>query len=671
MTTRALPWLAGLLLLTVAAAAQDGAVRYDIAATLDPITHRLEGTQRVRWTNRTGVPTSELWWHLYLNAFASTETTFMRERMALRSWSQDDGKGGWGWVRVSRLRLADGTDLLPRMSFARPDDGNAEDFTVARLELPRPVFPGSAVELELEFDAQLPEIVDRTGYAGEFHMVGQWFPKLGVFEGESGWNCHQFHAASEFFADFGSYRVEVTVPRDWVVGATGVEVEREVVDGAQRIVFAADRVHDFAWCAAPDSLMAAIEEEFDPGRDVPLVWLDRARHTLGVAAADLELPPMYLRLILPRSQLALTERMLRSARLSVAWFGLQYGPYPYPQLTIVAPPPEARRAGGMEYPTLITTSGSRLLTLPPFSRLPWIETVTVHEVGHQYFYGIVGSNEFERAWLDEGLASFAENECMSAIRVDQLMPIWRIGGGWVQDRDRLSRQQLPLTIDQWAWRFRNLGAYGLASYQKTAVALKSLQGLVGEERFARAMRSYVERLRFRHADAGDLVAAFEDVTGDSLGWFFEQALRRDADVDWAVLGVRHTESAEDRGMEWVDGRWRERGASSEGDVDGWTVVVEIGRRGEFVGPVEVLLSFADGRQERRTWDSRDRWTRWQMSSSERLTQLIVDPEGVWALETRRADNYWRDEPRRENVRRAFWWLPDALQLLGLALVPWS
>jgi hypothetical protein len=501
-------------------------------------------------------------------------------------------------------------------------------------------------------------------------MVGQWFPKLGVFEGSSGWNCHQFHAASEFYADFGSYRVEVTVPQDWVVGSSGVEVEREAMEETERLVFAADRVHDFAWCAAPDSLMAVVEEEFDPGRDVPLVWLDRARETLGLAAADLELPPMYLRLLVPRSQLDLADRMLHAARLSVAWFGLQYGPYPYPQLTVVAPPPDAAGAGGMEYPTLITIAGSRLLMVPLFSRLPLIEAVTVHEFGHQYFYGIVGSNEFEEAWLDEGLTSFAENECMAAIATDGLVPLWQIVSGWAWDRYRLGRYRLPLTADRLAWQFRNLHAYSVASYQKTAVAMKTLQGLVGEEPFAMAMRAYVERQRFRHPHAGDLVDAFEDVAGEPVEWFFDQAVHGDADVDWSVLGVRHIRPTEARGMEWVDGRWSERSTPSE-EEDGWTVVVEIGRRGEFVGPVEVSLIFEGGRRERRTWDGQDRWVRWRFSSDNRVVQVAVDPDGVWALEANRSDNYWRDQPSPDGVSRAFWWLPDALQTIGLLLLPWS
>jgi hypothetical protein len=126
-----------------------------------------------------------------------------------------------------------------------------------------------------------------------------------------------------------------------------------------------------------------------------------------------------------------------------------------------------------------------------------------------------------------------------------------------------------------------------------------------------------------------------------------------------------------RGMEWVDGQWSLRSAPPEEEEDGWTVAVEIGRRGEFVGPVEVSLTFEDGRRERRTWDGQDRWVRWRFSSDERLTQVVVDPDGAWALETNRSDNYWRDRPNPDNVRRAFWWLPDALQMIGLLLLPWS
>ncbi len=659
-----------ILIIAAAAVAQEGIVHYDMDVSLDPVTHRLEGSQRIRWTNRGGVATSELWWHLYLNAFANNRTSFMRELGSQRFRWRRAGHGGWGWIRFTRLTLTDGTDLLSPLEFVRPDDDNPDDFTVARVALPREVPPGAAVELEVAFEAQLPPVVARTGYTGDFHLVGQWFPKLGVFEGEDGWNCHQFHAAGEFFADYGSYRVQITVPRGWVIGATGLEVERQVTDRQQRTIFAADRVHDFAWCTAPASLMTVVEGDFDPGRDVPLQWLDRVRRLLGRSAADLELPPAQLRVLVPTTQPGLADRTLRAARLAIAWFGLHYGPYPYPQLTVVSPPTAAVEAGGMEYPTFITTGTGLLGTLPILSHRRRIEMVTVHEFGHQYFYGLLGSNEFEQAWLDEGLTSYAEIECMEAIVADRLAPGIQLLSPWFMAQRAWARYQLPLTVDQMAWQFRNLRAYYLASYDKTAIALKTLEGLVGEDRFARAMRTYVDRYRFSHPASSDLLAVFEEETGEELDWFFAQAFGDDAEVDWSVLSVRQRAMREPDGVRWDGSRWQEWRAQ-DGGADSWEIVVEVGRRGDFVGPLEVLLRYTDGTEERRQWDGRDRWSRWRFQSDERLVQVVADPDGVWSMETNRVDNYWRAEPRPRKVRRYLWWLPDAFQILGILPILWS
>ncbi len=660
------------ILTAVSAATAQEVVRYDMQVRLDPADHTLEGSQHVRWKNSTDTPTSELWWHLYLNAFASNDSTFMREWRRSGPGRGAQRPGGWGWVRFQRLTLADGTDLMPALEFVRPDDGNPDDFTVVRVRLPEEVPPGGVVEVETSFAAQLPAIVERTGYAGDFNMVAQFFPKLGVFDGSEGWICHQFHAAGEFFADFGSFRVAMTVPEGWIVGATGVEVERGVEDGGeQRVVFSAERVHDFAWAAAPAAMMAVVEADFDPGRDVPQAWLDRAERLLARGPADLELPSVHLRLLLPRGQLGLADRMLAATRLAMAWFGLHYGPYPYPQLTVLSPPPTAERAGGMEYPTLITTGASRLLELPLLSWLPWIETVTVHEFGHQIFYGLLASNEGEEAWLDEGLTTFAETECMTAIVADRLggrvsLPV----SSWGVTRLRLQTAPLPLRVDEPAWDFRNLNAYAIASYDKAALAMKTLQGLLGEETFARALAAYAERYRYRHPTGRDLQAVFEEVSGQSLGWFFDQAVRGDARADWAVLRVRDRRPQPPEGLEWTGDEWRTAG-DGEGGEGGWVGVVELGRNGDLVAPVQVALRYADGSETRRTWDSAERWVRWRIPAEERLTAVVVDPDGVWAMETERADNYWRSRSDATAARRSLWWLADALQLLGLAHLPWS
>ena len=225
-----------------------GTVDYEIEVSLDPAAHSLQASERVRWTNSTDAPTDEIYLHLYLNAFANSDTTFMRELHGSSLRNRVAQTDGWGWMRIDRMVLDDGTDLMPGLEFVRPDDDNPADFSVARVALPRVVVPGGVVELDLEFSAQLPRIIARTGFDGDFHLVGQWFPKIGVFEGEEGWNCHQFHASSEFFADFGAYRVSITLPEDWVLGATGIEVGNAPVDGGRRtVVYRAERVHDFAW----------------------------------------------------------------------------------------------------------------------------------------------------------------------------------------------------------------------------------------------------------------------------------------------------------------------------------------------------------------------------------------------------------------------------------------
>jgi hypothetical protein len=542
--------LAVTALLSVVSGAAVGA-DYEMAVSLDAERHLLQGRERVRWLNTTDTPTAELWWHLYLNAFANEDSSFMREigPRRLRFGRRGDDMS-WGWTRITRIALAGGDDLLPTLEFMRPDDDNVEDFTVARVRLPAEVPPGAAVEVELEFEAQLPSIIARTGFAGDFHLAGQWFPKLGVFEGADGWNCHQYHANSEFFADFGSYQVTLDLPAGWIVGATGVEISRvETRDGGSaplRVSYAADRVHDFAWTAAPPALMEAIASDFEPGRDVPREWLERAATTLELSAAELELPPCRLRLLLPRSQLGLAERHLRAARFGLAWLGVWYGPYPYPELTIVVPPISADEAGGMEYPTFVTGYARSLTPMLVVHGRSLIETVVIHEIGHQYFYGLVASNEFE------------------------------------------------------------------------------------------------------------------------------QAFRSDAAVDWGVLDVRHRPLGTAVGLAWDGRSWASATGVDGGEgAQGWAIDIDIGRQGEFVGPVDVELVYADGGRERRRWDGSARWVRWRVESEQRMSRVVVDPDGVWALEVRRRDNYWVGERSSRVACRFLWWMADGLYWLGLFNLPWS
>jgi hypothetical protein len=628
------------------------------------------------------VATGELWFHLYLNAFASDRSTFSRELGPGTLRSALELERAWGWTRVTSIALADGRDLMPSFDFQRPDDGNSDDFTVARVVLPHEVAPGESVELELEFEAVLPRVIARTGFSGDFHMVGQWFPKLGVFQGETGWNCHQMHANSEFFSDFGSYRVAAEVPESWVVGATGIEVGRERLDTTDastlRVTWIADGVHDFAWCAAPGSLLDVVEAEFDPLTDVPVEWVERAAAALGRSPADLELPPVHLRLLLPHAQRDSADRILNAARLGLAWYGLWYGAYPWPQLTVIAPPTGAEEAAGMEYPTLITTECGPSASLPPRSWTSAVEGTTVHEIGHQNFQGLLASNEFEQAWLDEGLTSWSESQCMEAIVADDLAPEVRFYAGSAIGRLWLSLRDLPLQIDRRSWAYRTRVDYFTASYTKTAIALRTLEGILGRDLMARSLRAYAEAFRYRHPTGDDFFRTMSESSGQDLRWFFDQAFRSDKQPDWGVARVRNSPHRSREGMVW-DGEaagWRPvaDAAETSGDVveeTEWTVEVDVARVGDFIGPVVVRLVFADGRDERRTWDGGARWVRWSISSDEPLTEVQIDPDGVWALETARADNYWRRDPDPSVAAHWSWWTRPLLQLVTLVRPGWG
>ena len=203
---------------------------YDIKVTLDPVKKMLDGQQVLHWKNTSNESINELQFHLYLNAFKNTQSTFFKERNG--SWGLPSDEEGteniWGWIDIDRIVDTDGNDLIGSMRFIHPDDDNEQDQTVVVFDLAKPLGPGETIDLEIDFTAKLPKIHSRTGYARDYHFVVQWFPKIGVLESDgiryaekAEWNCHQFHASSEFYADFGVYNVEITVRKNYTVGASG------------------------------------------------------------------------------------------------------------------------------------------------------------------------------------------------------------------------------------------------------------------------------------------------------------------------------------------------------------------------------------------------------------------------------------------------------------------
>ncbi|PYR53963.1 MAG: hypothetical protein DMF95_02020 [Acidobacteria bacterium] len=257
---------------------------------------------------------------------------------------------------------------------------------------------GAAVS-EVSWTAHVPRTFARTGAIGNFFFIAQWFPKIGVLQDE-GWNCHQFHPGTEFFSDYGVYDVSLTVPSGWPLGATGVQRDRvENNDRTTTHRYYQEDVHDFAWTTSPDYLE----------RDA------RFEHPV--------LPAVDMRLLLQPEHAGQAERHFNATRTTLKYYGEWYGAYPYGHITIIDPAYQSG-AGGMEYPTIFT-AGTRWLA-PPHVTTP--EGVTVHEAGHQFWYGIVGNNEFEDAWMDEGFNTFSTARAVAEVYDPNYLALRYFGG---------------------------------------------------------------------------------------------------------------------------------------------------------------------------------------------------------------------------------------------------
>ena len=224
-------------------------VAYQIDARLDTAKHTIAATETLRYRNLTGQPQKTFPFHLYLNAF-QPQSTFMTEHR------RDDPDYEWkpehfGAITITHFEVTGMGDLTNQMQFTHPDDNNAADRTVMQIELPTAVPAGADVEFKIAFNDQLPQVVARTGYLRDFFMVGQWFPKVGVWW-KNAWNCHQFHNTTEFFADFGTFDVKITLPRNEIVGAGGDLVASvNNSDDTKTLTFHSEDVHDFSWGASP------------------------------------------------------------------------------------------------------------------------------------------------------------------------------------------------------------------------------------------------------------------------------------------------------------------------------------------------------------------------------------------------------------------------------------
>ena len=611
---------------------------YQIDVTLDPTTKKITGRETLTWKNPSNDVIRELQFHLYLNAFRNDKSTFMRESGGqLRGETIDKNAkvNPYGSIDIVSMKVRDGEALA--YQFIQPDDQNADDHTVVRVPLSKPVGPGETIVLDINFRAKLPKIFARTGFSNDFFLIGQWFPKIGVYEptgtrySKSGqWNCHQFHAHSEFYADYGVYDVNITTPKDFWVSATGLyQSEKLHSNNTKTILYHAEDVVDFAWTASP---------RFKVVNDK---W---KRPSGGFVSIELAMQPEHL---------DQAQRHIDAAKAALAYFDKHLGQYPFPNLTIVDPPFDAQGSFGMEYPTFITAGTAWFV--PDGARFP--ELVTVHEFGHQYFMQLLATNEFEEAWMDEGFNQYYEGRIMDATYGPRSSQIDLFGfgmGDLESSRDQYVHQDNPAIGSSFGntWQLPE-GQYSVLTYSKTATWMRTLEGLVGRPVMDEIMQTYFIRWKFKHPDGQNFIDIVNEIIpkrfgskyGPDMNWFFDQVLYGENVVDYELISLKN----------------RTRTGQKQ-------AIINVQRNGDGKMPVDILVHFDNGKEIMLFWDGKGRQRQFTLSENSDVLWATVDPKQKLYMDTNLNNNSLTlkpsSAPAAKFATKFLFWIENWMQWLA-------
>jgi hypothetical protein len=596
---------------------------YRIDARLDDSSKIVYGTMAAYWVNKSHDNVPDIQMHLYLNAFSSSRSTFYKES----GGSPGNKDADLGWVDITEIKDRKGRDLSPLMEFISPDDGNANDKTVMKINLPEFTKPGDTVFLNISFESKLPSQIRRTGYSDDFFFVAQWFPKFGVYESEGmryalkgGWNCHQFHSTSEFYSNHSVYDVNITLPEKYVVGSGGLLLgEKKSGTSDKTLTYRAEDIVDFAWTAWPGYAS----------------YTDQWKH-------------VKITLLSPPDRKNQVQRQFQSVKNALEYLEKKVGPYPWNHLTFIDPPTKGSGAGGMEYTTLFTSES--FTGVPRFMHFP--EMVTIHEFGHAYFMGILASNEFEEPWLDEGVNSFWEARIMDHYygklsgMID--LPFFKVADQSVSRTSYLgaaSRQ--VISNNEYSWNYPH-NTYSMMSYMKTATWLNTLMGIVGEETTDEIFREYYRRWAFKHPSGKDFVNVVNDVVkrvnGDKFGpdmnWFFDQTLYGTGICDYKVKGFSS------RPVQKPGGRGEPGDTLNKRNVKDSLYVSEVQfeRAGEVMLPVEVLIHFDNGEEVTENWDGKSRYKDFTYTGARKISWVKIDPEYKITMDVNYVNNSMTNKP---------------------------
>lgn len=574
---------------------------YDIEVNLDHDAKSASCTQKLRWKNTSPDTLRELRFYMYMNAFKDLNSTYLKNTRNMFGQDLNNRtEKEWGHIEVTNAVDSDGNILSENQKYIQPNDGNKLDQTVLTIPLDTPLMPGETLELDMDFDVKLPRTIVRAGYGPrDFFLFVHWFPQVCVYEekkdGDWGWNSHQFMPGTEFFADFGDYKVGIYASDHLVIGGSGCRIDHKRADGKQVVRFHAHDLIDFGWVAYP---------EYET-------------YTSTYGDTDIEI------LMVPE-HCQFADRYLKAIEQSLEYLEKHVGPYPFPKITVVDPPTHTLNSGFMEYPMMITCATA--YGIPRSVRS--VESLVIHEFTHMYFMGTLASNEKEEAWLDEGFVTYFEDRILDHYHGDQSSLFDVLGarsGNAQQSRNEYVSMKNPNlgTIARPGWEFK--GGFKSLIYAKTATALKTMERIVGSDVMDDIVQTYFEAHKFTHPKEADLRKIINEVLRKHESNF---------DVDKFLDQVLHSTHSIDFKMV---------------DIDNSDSTIKAVREGDFEIDTEVLVTFADESTKRIEWDGTQKELNYTFKSSSDIISAHIDPDQKIYLDLNLNNNSLTIDPNKKTL----------------------